>query len=101
MTKALDLIEEHLEWRGWAYVRMDGATSTEGRGAIVEAFNAPSSPHFVFLLSTRTGGVGLNLQTADTAILYDSDWNPQMDIQATARIHRLGQKRKASRFSIF
>jgi SNF2 family DNA or RNA helicase len=79
MTKALDLIEEHLEWRGWSFVRMDGSTATEGRGAIVDAFNAPDSPHFVFLLSTRTGGVGLNLQTADTAILYDSDWNPQVD----------------------
>jgi len=96
MTKALDLIEEHLEWRGWLFVRMDGSTSTEGRGAIVDSFNAPDSPYFVFLLSTRTGGVGLNLQTADTAILYDSDWNPQMDLQAQARIHRLGQTRQAN-----
>jgi superfamily II DNA/RNA helicase len=96
MTKALDLIEEHLEWRGWLFVRMDGSTSTEGRGAIVNSFNASDSPHFVFLLSTRTGGVGLNLQTADTAILYDSDWNPQMDLQAEARIHRIGQTRQAN-----
>ena len=72
---------------------MDGATPTEERGELVEQFNNDSSL-FIFLLSTRTGGVGLNLQAADTAIMYDSDWNPQIDLQAQARIHRLGQTKQ-------
>ena len=93
MTKALDVIEDFLEWRGWSSVRMDGSTPTEERGRLVEQFNTDSSL-FVFLLSTRTGGVGLNLQAADTAIMYDSDWNPQIDLQAQARIHRLGQTKQ-------
>lgn len=95
MTKALDVIEEFLDWRGWHSVRMDGSTPTEERGQLVEQFNTDSSV-FVFLLSTRTGGVGLNLQVADTAIMYDSDFNPQIDLQAQARIHRLGQTKQVS-----
>lgn len=91
MTRALDVIEEYLEWREWPYVRMDGTTPTEERGHLVQQFTEFNSSTFVFLLSTRTGGVGLNLQAADTAIMYDSDWNPQIDLQAQARIHRLGQ----------
>lgn len=94
MTKALDVIEDYMEWRGWPCMRMDGSTPTEERGRMVEDFNSPSSSSFVFLLSTRTGGVGLNLQSADTAIMYDSDWNPQIDLQAQARIHRLGQTKQ-------
>lgn len=57
----------------------------------MERFNAPNSPYFVFVLSTRAGGLGLNLQTADTVILFDSDWNPQIDLQAQDRAHRIGQ----------
>jgi SWI/SNF-related matrix-associated actin-dependent regulator of chromatin subfamily A member 5 len=60
----------------------------------MESFNAPNSPQFAFLLSTRAGGLGINLQTADTVILYDSDWNPQMDLQAQDRAHRIGQKKQ-------
>ena len=93
MTKALDVIEEFLDWRGWSFVRMDGSTPTEERGQLVEQFNTDRSL-FIFLLSTKTGGVGLNLQAADTAIMYDSDWNPQIDLQAQARIHRLGQTKQ-------
>ena len=58
-----------------------------------QAFNAPDSNVFLFLMTTRAGGLGINLQTADTCILFDSDWNPQMDLQAMARVHRLGQKK--------
>eukprot|EP01047_Picozoa_sp_COSAG01_P019637 COSAG01_NODE_1097_length_11708_cov_5.617743_6_plen_121_part_00 len=57
-------------------------------------FNATGSKKFIFLLSTRAGGLGVNLQTADTAILFDSDWNPQVDLQAMARVHRIGQTKK-------
>lgn len=91
MTKLLDVMEEYMEWRGWCYVRLDGGTNAQERGALVDQFNAPYSPHFAFLLSIRAGGEGLNLQGADTVIFYDTDFNPQMDAQAAARAHRLGQ----------
>ena len=94
MTRALDVIEEYLEWRGWRFVRMDGSTPTEERGQLVGRFSAPDSGVFVFLLSIRAGGVGLNLQSADTVVMYDSDYNPQIEEQAQARVHRLGQKNK-------
>ena len=73
--------------------RIDGTTGSEDRDERIEAFNAPKSELFVFLLSTRAGGLGINLNTADTVILYDSDWNPQMDLQAMDRAHRIGQTR--------
>jgi hypothetical protein len=60
----------------------------------IDAFNAPNSDKFIFLLSTRAGGLGINLQTADTVILFDSDWNPQVDLQAQDRAHRIGQKKQ-------
>ncbi len=60
----------------------------------MQAFNAPNSPYFIFILSTKAGGLGLNLQSADTVILFDSDWNPQNDLQAEARAHRIGQKQQ-------
>ena len=91
MTRLLDVMESYLEWRGLGYLRLDGSTSSNDRGALVDSFNAHDSPAFVFLLSVRAGGVGLNLQAADTVIFYDTDWNPQMDAQAAARAHRIGQ----------
>ena len=75
------------------YCRLDGSTSTNDREAMMEEFNRPGSPKGIFMLSTRAGGLGINLFTADTVILYDSDWNPQQDLQAQDRAHRIGQTR--------
>lgn len=82
MTNLMDILGQFLEMRGYAYLRLDGATKQEDRRERMAQWNAPDSPFFVFILSTRAGGLGLNLQTADTVILYDSDWNPQADLQA-------------------
>lgn len=93
-TKVLDLLEDYCGMRGWKYARFDGGTSRAKRSFLVNQFNAVDSPFFLFLMSTKAGGMGLNLQTADTCILYDSDWNPQNDLQAMARVHRIGQTKK-------
>ena len=92
-TSLLDIIEDYCLLRGWKYCRLDGGTSRARRNYLLRRYNEPNSPYFLFLMSTRSGGMGLNLQTADTCILYDSDWNPQSDIQAMARVHRIGQKK--------
>lgn len=91
MTRALDVLGDFLDLRGHAHLRLDGSTKTEDRARLLAEFNAPDSPHFVFLLSTRAGGLGLNLQSADTVIMFDSDWNPASDAQAEDRAHRIGQ----------
>lgn len=91
MTRLLDVLEDYMDWRGLNYLRLDGTTKQEERGALVDSFNASGSSAFAFLLSVRAGGVGLNLQSADSVIFYDTDWNPQMDAQAAARAHRIGQ----------
>ena len=75
-------------------MRLDGATKAEDRSELLKMFNAPDSPYFAFLLSTRAGGLGLNLQTADTVIIYDTDWNPHQDLQAQDRAHRIGQTKE-------
>lgn len=93
MTKLMDILEVYLQLHDHKYLRLDGSTKTEERGTLLKQFNAPDSPFFMFLLSTRAGGLGLNLQTADTVIIFDSDWNPQMDLQAEDRAHRIGQKK--------
>ncbi|XP_042516714.1 chromatin structure-remodeling complex protein SYD-like isoform X2 [Macadamia integrifolia] len=93
MTRLLDVMEEYLHWKRYSYLRLDGHTSGNERGALIEEFNRPDSPAFIFLLSIRAGGVGVNLQAADTVIIFDTDWNPQVDLQAQARAHRIGQKR--------
>jgi SWI/SNF-related matrix-associated actin-dependent regulator of chromatin subfamily A member 5 len=92
-TSVLDILDDYCTMRGWKHCRFDGSTPRAKRNFIVNQFNAPDSDYFVFLMSTRSGGMGLNLQTADTCILFDSDWNPQPDIQAAARVHRIGQKK--------
>lgn len=91
-TQILDKIEDYLSLRTYKYVRLDGSTKLEDRKENVKQFNTDPEI-FLFLLTTRAGGVGLNLMAADTVIIYDPDWNPQMDIQAMARCHRIGQTR--------
>ncbi|XP_073054451.1 ISWI chromatin-remodeling complex ATPase CHR11-like [Primulina eburnea] len=98
MTRLLDILEDYLIFRGYYYCRIDGNTGGDDRDASIEAFNSPGSEKFVFLLSTRAGGLGINLATADVVILYDSDWNPQVDLQAQDRAHRIGQKKEVQVF---
>ncbi|XP_020550492.1 chromatin structure-remodeling complex protein SYD [Sesamum indicum] len=93
MTRLLDVMEDYLCWKQYRYLRLDGHTSGGDRGALIDRFNQPDSPYFIFLLSIRAGGVGVNLQAADTVIIFDTDWNPQVDLQAQARAHRIGQKK--------
>jgi SWI/SNF-related matrix-associated actin-dependent regulator of chromatin subfamily A member 5 len=83
-TSMLDLVEDYCVARGWKFCRLDGNTDRARRNYLINRFNEPNSPYFLFLISTRSGGMGLNLQTADTCILFDSDWNPQSDIQAVS-----------------
>ena len=85
MTALLDILEDFMRMRLYEYCRIDGNTSYDERDSLIETYNAPDSSKFVFLLSTRAGGLGINLQTADTVVLYDSDWNPQADLQAQDR----------------
>ncbi|KAI6653320.1 Chromodomain helicase DNA binding protein 4 L homeolog [Oopsacas minuta] len=94
MTKLLDLLEDFLEQKNYKYERIDGGVTGLDRQACIDRFNEPESELFVFLLSTRAGGLGINLATADTVIIYDSDWNPHNDIQAFSRAHRIGQTNK-------
>ena len=92
-VKMLDLLGEFLAFRGWSHLRLDGSVPSDIRKRSIERFNAPNSTYNIFLLSTRAGGLGINLETADTVVLFDSDWNPQNDLQAMARAHRIGQKK--------
>ncbi|XP_031150636.1 chromodomain-helicase-DNA-binding protein 4a isoform X5 [Sander lucioperca] len=94
MTKMLDLLEDFLENEGYKYERIDGGITGGMRQEAIDRFNAPGAPQFAFLLSTRAGGLGINLATADTVVIYDSDWNPHNDIQAFSRAHRIGQNKK-------
>ncbi|KTF94230.1 hypothetical protein cypCar_00016866 [Cyprinus carpio] len=92
MTRMLDILEQFLNYHGHIYLRLDGSTRVEQRQALMERFNADRRI-FCFILSTRSGGVGVNLTGADTVVFYDSDWNPTMDAQAQDRCHRIGQTR--------
>ena len=100
MTRMLDIMEDYLRMEGVEYCRIDGNTGGEEREDAMEKFNAPGSTKDVFLLSTRAGGLGINLYTADVVILYDSDWNPQADLQAMDRAHRIGQKKQVRVFRL-
>ncbi|PIN02471.1 DNA helicase [Handroanthus impetiginosus] len=90
----LDLLECYCDYRGWHYERIDGKVGGAERQTRIDRFNSKNLSIFCFLLSTKAGGLGINLATADTVIIYDSDWNPHADLQAMARAHRLGQKKK-------
>merc|ERR1712142_1042044 len=92
MVRMLDVLSEYLEIRRFPFQRLDGGIKGELRKNAIDHFNAEGSQDFCFLLSTRAGGLGINLATADTVIIFDSDWNPQNDLQAQARAHRIGQK---------
>lgn len=91
MVRVLDLVEDYMRFVGYSYERLDGSKRASERSASVVRFNNPALNRFVMLLSTRAGGLGLNLTAADTVIIYDSDWNPHNDLQAQARAHRIGQ----------
>jgi hypothetical protein len=91
MVRVLDLLEELLKMKRYKYERLDGSTRSSSRAAAVDRFIRKSCQRFVMLLSTRAGGLGLNLTAADIVIIFDSDWNPQNDLQAMARAHRIGQ----------
>ncbi|XP_059290027.1 CHD3-type chromatin-remodeling factor PICKLE-like [Lycium ferocissimum] len=96
----LDLLEDYCNYRKWQYERIDGKVGGAERQIRIDRFNAKNSSRFCFLLSTRAGGLGINLATADTVIIYDSDWNPHADLQAMARAHRLGQTNKVMIFRL-
>ena len=96
----LDIVEDFLDGLGLQHHRLDGSINSLEKQKRIDEFNAPDSPFFAFLLSTRAGGVGINLATADTVILMDPDYNPHQDIQALSRAHRIGQKKKVLVFQI-
>uniref|UniRef100_UPI00358E8A34 SWI/SNF-related matrix-associated actin-dependent regulator of chromatin subfamily A member 5-like isoform X1 n=1 Tax=Myxine glutinosa TaxID=7769 RepID=UPI00358E8A34 len=100
MTRMMDILEDYCMWRGFDYCRLDGKTPHEERQVSIGNFNAPDSQKFVFMLSTRAGGLGINLATADVVVLFDSDWNPQVDLQAMDRAHRIGQKKRVRVFRL-
>ncbi|KAM4551021.1 chromodomain-helicase-DNA-binding protein 8 isoform 2-T2 [Odontesthes bonariensis] len=93
MVRCLDILEDYLINKRYLYERIDGRVRGNLRQAAIDRFSKPDSDRFVFLLCTRAGGLGINLTAADTCIIFDSDWNPQNDLQAQARCHRIGQSK--------
>ena len=93
MVRMLDILADYLSYRGYKYASVDGRQRGNERQQAIDKFTNDSSV-FVMLLSTRAGGLGINLVSADTVIIYDSDWNPQNDVQAMARCHRIGQTKQ-------
>uniref|UniRef100_A0A8C3P7U4 Chromodomain helicase DNA binding protein 9 n=1 Tax=Chrysemys picta bellii TaxID=8478 RepID=A0A8C3P7U4_CHRPI len=93
MVRCLDILEDYLIHKRYLYERIDGRVRGNLRQAAIDRFSKPDSDRFVFLLCTRAGGLGINLTAADTCIIFDSDWNPQNDLQAQARCHRIGQNK--------
>ncbi|KAJ2609506.1 chromatin remodeling complex Adenosinetriphosphatase [Coemansia sp. RSA 1365] len=94
MSRMLDILEDYCIMRGYKYCRLDGSTDHEERVESIQDFNRPDSDKFIFLLTTRAGGLGITLTAADTVCIYDSDWNPQADLQAMDRAHRIGQTKQ-------
>ncbi|NXG48911.1 CHD8 protein, partial [Psilopogon haemacephalus] len=93
MVRCLDILEDYLIHKRYLYERLDGRVRGNLRQAAIDRFSRPDGDRFVFLLCTRAGGLGINLTAADTCIIFDSDWNPQNDLQAQARCHRIGQSK--------
>ncbi|XP_059048856.1 chromodomain-helicase-DNA-binding protein 7 [Achroia grisella] len=93
MVRCLDILEDYLLFRKYPFERIDGRIRGNLRQEAIDRFSKPDSDRFVFLLCTKAGGLGINLTAADTVIIYDSDWNPQNDLQAQARCHRIGQQK--------
>ncbi|GJQ12734.1 hypothetical protein GpartN1_g4525.t1 [Galdieria partita] len=100
MVRMLDILQDYCKMRGFSFQRLDGSMPNHLRQRAVDHYNAPDSQDFVFLLSTRAGGLGINLATADTVIIFDSDWNPQNDLQAESRAHRIGQTKEVKVFRL-
>lgn len=100
MLRMLDILEDYCFLREYQYCRIDGQTDHADRVNAIDEYNAPGSEKFVFLLTTRAGGLGINLTTADVVILFDSDWNPQADLQAMDRAHRIGQTKQVKVFRL-
>lgn len=98
MSRMLDILEDYCYFREYPYCRIDGQTEHADRINAIDEYNKPGSEKFVFLLTTRAGGLGINLTTADVVILFDSDWNPQADLQAMDRAHRIGQTKQVKVF---
>ncbi|UZJ52017.1 hypothetical protein CBS101457_001337 [Exobasidium rhododendri] len=94
MSRVLDILEDYCMFRDYQYCRIDGSSAHEDRISAIDDYNKPGSEKFVFLLTTRAGGLGINLTTADVVVLFDSDWNPQADLQAMDRAHRIGQTKQ-------
>ncbi|KAF8638665.1 hypothetical protein AX17_002046 [Amanita inopinata Kibby_2008] len=100
MSRVLDILEDYCLFRGYKYCRIDGSTAHDERIIAIDEYNRPGSEKFIFLLTTRAGGLGINLTTADIVVLYDSDWNPQADLQAMDRAHRIGQTKQVYVFRL-
>ncbi|XP_053355695.1 chromodomain-helicase-DNA-binding protein 2 [Clarias gariepinus] len=96
MVRMLDILADYLAMKRYPFQRLDGSIKGELRKQALDHFNAEGSEDFCFLLSTRAGGLGINLASADTVVIFDSDWNPQNDLQAQARAHRIGQKKQVN-----
>lgn len=94
MSRVLDILEDYCVFREFKYCRIDGSTAHEDRISSIDDYNKPGSDKFIFLLTTRAGGLGINLTSADIVVLFDSDWNPQADLQAMDRAHRIGQTKQ-------
>ena len=94
MARMLDILEDYCLWKEWQYCRIDGQTPHETRIEMIDSYNDPLESKFVFLLTTRAGGLGINLTSANVVIMFDSDWNPQVDLQAEDRAHRIGQTKQ-------
>src|SRR6201996_9503472 len=98
MSRLLDIMEDYCVFRDFKYCRIDGGTAHEDRIAAIDEYNKPDSEKFVFLLTTRAGGLGINLTAANIVVLYDSDWNPQAGLQAMDRAHPIGQTKPSRVF---